>query len=167
MVNHLITRSLFKGGQYGDVISMVEEVNQHHHTKTCRKKSTECRFHFKKFPSQRTIIARPPKGESEDISLQIAKKVIASVTRATIPAEIAPIFVALIACSLSIFISSYCLVMNELNIASTCASWHIGIDSKRCCLFCKNFFCFIIQYFFSSQEIKTVASLLIRYIFSH
>ena len=74
MVNHLSSCSLFKGGQYGNVISMVEEVNKHHHTKTCRKKFTECRFQFKKFPSRRTIIARPPKGESEDISLKIQKK---------------------------------------------------------------------------------------------
>ena len=59
MVNHLSTCSLFKGGKYADVVGQVEEVNTHYHTKTCQKKVTKCRFNFKKFPSCRTIIARP------------------------------------------------------------------------------------------------------------
>ena len=35
-------------------------VNQHHHTKTCRKYQTVCRFKFPKMPSYTTIISRPP-----------------------------------------------------------------------------------------------------------
>ena len=31
-----------------DVAEIVTEVNQHHHTKTCRKRSSECRFNFPK-----------------------------------------------------------------------------------------------------------------------
>jgi hypothetical protein len=41
VVNHLSTCTRFKGGKYGDVVSMVEEVNMHYHTKTCRKKFTK------------------------------------------------------------------------------------------------------------------------------
>ena len=31
-----------------DVAEIVTEVNQHHHTKTCRKRSSVCRFNFPK-----------------------------------------------------------------------------------------------------------------------
>ena len=57
IINHLSTCSLYKVEKYGDVVSKVKEVNLHHHTRMCRKKLTECRFYFKKFPSQRTILA--------------------------------------------------------------------------------------------------------------
>ena len=66
LVNHLSTCSLFKGGKYAHVVGQVEEVNTHYHTKTCRKKFTKCRFNFKKFPSCRTIIARPLKIEGDE-----------------------------------------------------------------------------------------------------
>ena len=42
------------------VASIADKVNQHHHTKTCRKYQTVCRFKFPKLPSYATIIARPP-----------------------------------------------------------------------------------------------------------
>ena len=32
----------------------------HHHTQTCRKKGTECRFGFPKLPPPETIIAKQP-----------------------------------------------------------------------------------------------------------
>ena len=38
---------------------IVSEVNIHHHTKTCRKHGSDCRFHFPKFPTIRTIISTP------------------------------------------------------------------------------------------------------------
>ena len=31
-----------------DVAKIVNEVNKHHHTKTCRKRSSECRFNYPK-----------------------------------------------------------------------------------------------------------------------
>ena len=37
----------------------VEEVNKHHHTRTCTKHGTSCRFYYPKFPSLRTILAIP------------------------------------------------------------------------------------------------------------
>ena len=40
--------------------NIAEQVNFHHHTKTCNKRGEEnCRFHFPRFPSLRTIIAVP------------------------------------------------------------------------------------------------------------
>ena len=66
LINHLSTCSRFKGGKYEDIVTQVEEVNTHYHTKTCRKKFTKCRFNFKKFPSCRTIIARPLKVEGDE-----------------------------------------------------------------------------------------------------
>ena len=42
------------------VAGIAEKVNQHHHTKTCRKYQTVCRFKFPKLPAYVTIIARPP-----------------------------------------------------------------------------------------------------------
>ena len=34
-------------------------VQQHHHTFTCRKAGSNCRFHFPRFPSLHTILAKP------------------------------------------------------------------------------------------------------------
>ena len=45
----------------GHIVSdIAKKVNQHHHTKTCRKYNTVCRFKMPKLPSKETIIARPP-----------------------------------------------------------------------------------------------------------
>ena len=38
---------------------IVGEVNIHHHTKSCRKYGTKCRFGFPKLPSKETILAKP------------------------------------------------------------------------------------------------------------
>ena len=42
-----------------DVRKIVREVNQHHHTKTCRKRGNSCRFNYPKPPSPYTIVAQP------------------------------------------------------------------------------------------------------------
>ena len=41
------------------VSQIVKEVQIHHHTKTCHKYGSKCRFNFPKFPSEETIIAQP------------------------------------------------------------------------------------------------------------
>ena len=41
------------------VADIAKAVNQHHHTKTCRKYNTVCRFKMPKLPSKETLIARP------------------------------------------------------------------------------------------------------------
>jgi hypothetical protein len=48
------------------VAAIAKEVNQHHHTLTCRKHKTVCRFKMPKLPSIDTIIARPPPKTMED-----------------------------------------------------------------------------------------------------
>ena len=40
------------------VIDRVSQVNVHHHTKTCRKNGTECRFDIPRYPSKCTIVAQ-------------------------------------------------------------------------------------------------------------
>ena len=45
------------------VAEIAKKVNQHHHTQTCRKFKTVCRFNMPKLPSYETIIARPPMKE--------------------------------------------------------------------------------------------------------
>ena len=44
-------------GKY--VAEIAQEVNKHHHTKTCRKYDTTCRFKYPRFPSPETIIVSP------------------------------------------------------------------------------------------------------------
>ena len=38
---------------------LVKEVNVHHHTNTCKKGTTTCRFSFPRLPSDETLIAYP------------------------------------------------------------------------------------------------------------
>ena len=46
-----------------DVVEIVEAVNVHHHSKTCRKYDSSCRFNYPKFPTPKTIVAKPLKKE--------------------------------------------------------------------------------------------------------
>ena len=41
-----------------DLHTLVTTLQQHHHTATCRKKGTACRFNFPKLPSTETVIAK-------------------------------------------------------------------------------------------------------------
>ena len=49
-----------------DVAKLVTEVNVHHHTKTCRKYDSSCRFNYPRFPTPNTIVAKPFKGKKEE-----------------------------------------------------------------------------------------------------
>ncbi len=42
-----------------DVSDIVQDVQIHHHSKTCQKHGDNCRFNYPKFPSEKTIIAQP------------------------------------------------------------------------------------------------------------
>ena len=73
IVNHLSICTRFQRRKYGDVVSMLEEVNAHYHTKTCRKKLTQFRFHFKKVHlaqnhNSHTTIRRKQRNQQEDIT---------------------------------------------------------------------------------------------------
>ena len=46
-----------------DVVEIVQAVNVHHHTKTCKKYDSSCRFNYPKFPTPKTIVAKPCKKE--------------------------------------------------------------------------------------------------------
>ena len=49
-----------------DVVKLVSEVNVHHHTKTCRKYDSSCRFNYPRFPTPKTIVAKPFNGRKEE-----------------------------------------------------------------------------------------------------
>ena len=38
---------------------IAQEVNKHHHTKTCCKHDTTCRFNYQRFPDPYTLIIEP------------------------------------------------------------------------------------------------------------
>jgi len=42
-----------------EVVGIVQKVNQHRHTKACRKYDTSCRFYFPKYPAWKTLITKP------------------------------------------------------------------------------------------------------------
>ena len=48
------------------VSANAQEVNKHHHTKTCRKHDTSCRFGYPRFPSSYTIIVEPCKEKDQE-----------------------------------------------------------------------------------------------------
>ena len=47
-----------------DIAKIANEVNKHHHTKTCRKHDTTCRFGYPRLPAPYTIIVEPCKADS-------------------------------------------------------------------------------------------------------
>ena len=55
------------------IVNMVKEVNTHHHTKTCRKYKTDCRFKFPRYPSLFYIIAQelPPSENKHELLSRI------------------------------------------------------------------------------------------------
>ena len=63
-INEFTTVSTHEGTVGKMIVNQVQEVNIHHHTKTCYKKGSFCRFGFPRPPSPYTIISRPV-GEME------------------------------------------------------------------------------------------------------
>ena len=47
-----------------DVARIAGEVNKHHHTKTCRKHDTTCRFGYPRLPAPYTIVVEPCKADT-------------------------------------------------------------------------------------------------------
>ena len=59
----------------GSLVSAIaKKVNQHHHTKTCKKYKTICRFKFPKLPSYKTIITLPMNKNLNDEEASFLKK---------------------------------------------------------------------------------------------
>ena len=55
---------------------LVNEVNTHRHTKSCRKGKSNCRFNFPRLPSRKTIIACPPSPNMTDRELNKHREVL-------------------------------------------------------------------------------------------
>ena len=58
VIDNFSTVSLHTGSVGEDVVNIASSVNKHHHTKTCRKYSGDCRFDYPKPPSPFTIVAQ-------------------------------------------------------------------------------------------------------------
>ena len=58
-----------------ELLELVRTFQVHRHSKTCRKyRNDKCRFHFGKFSSSSTIVAKPlPNDMSEEIKIQVLK----------------------------------------------------------------------------------------------
>ena len=73
LVDMVMSCSLSNGSEMLNKI--VSEVQIHHHTKSCRKYGTKCRFGFPKLPSKKTILAKPlPTEMDEDEKKQKLKQ---------------------------------------------------------------------------------------------
>ena len=58
-IDEFTTVSLNEDEVGKEVAKIAEEVNKHHHTKTCKKHTPNCRFRYPKFPIWKTILVRP------------------------------------------------------------------------------------------------------------
>ena len=58
-IDEYTTVSLCEAEVGKEVVRIAKEVNQHHHTKTCKKNSPKCRFRYPKFPIWKTILVKP------------------------------------------------------------------------------------------------------------
>ena len=68
------TASIHENTVGREVARIESEVNRHHHTKTCRKHDTTCRFNYPRYPAPDTIIVTPCEGSSqEDIDADLAR----------------------------------------------------------------------------------------------
>ena len=57
-----------------DVVKIVTEVNTHHHSRTCLKRGTDCRFNYPRPPAPHTIIAEPLENLTPAEERKILKK---------------------------------------------------------------------------------------------
>ena len=57
-----------------DVVKIVTEVNTHHHSRTCVKRGTDCRFNYPRPPAPYTIIAEPLENMEPAEAKKILKK---------------------------------------------------------------------------------------------
>ena len=83
-VDSFITVSTCEGEVGVDVAATVKEVNQHRHSKTCRKYGGHCRFNYPKPPTPYTIIIQPvieSDGEKRSKILLEGEKVIRKVMK--------------------------------------------------------------------------------------
>ena len=65
-IDEFTTVSIHENTVGKDVAMIAQEVNKHHHTKTCRKHDSACRFKYPRFPVPYTLIVQPIKAESAE-----------------------------------------------------------------------------------------------------
>ena len=90
-IDCFVTVSTHIGTVGKDVAKIALQVQKHQHTKTCRKKDTECRFNFPRPPAPHTIIRKPVKKEDRATYVEAQKliqKVMVVVTDEKIVEEI-------------------------------------------------------------------------------
>merc|ERR1712082_536419 len=58
-IDRYTTVSIHEHSVGKEVAKIATEVNKHHHTKTCRKHGSTCRFNYPKYPSPHTIVTQP------------------------------------------------------------------------------------------------------------
>ena len=82
-IDEFITCSLHKGSVGETVVKIAQEVQTHRHTQTCLKKGgSSCRFGYPKFPSAKTIIAKPYDSVSRNMDdMDKAEKELAKVQK--------------------------------------------------------------------------------------
>jgi hypothetical protein len=49
-----------------EIVKKVKETQTHHHTKTCKKKSPNCRFGIPRFPIWKSMLTKPVEGGTEE-----------------------------------------------------------------------------------------------------
>ena len=64
-IDEFTTVSIHENTVGQEVAKIAQEVNKHHHTKTCRKHDTTCRFKYPRYPAPHTIIVKPCEGKSQ------------------------------------------------------------------------------------------------------
>ena len=72
-VDEFTTVSLCADEVGKEVVRIVQEVNKHHHTKTCKPRP-KCRFRYPKFPIWKTILVKPYKSHFDEEKEHYLKK---------------------------------------------------------------------------------------------
>ena len=57
-----------------DIVKQAKETQTHHHTKTCRKHGSNCRFGMPRFPMWRTMITKDMRGKTAEERCERKKK---------------------------------------------------------------------------------------------
>ena len=64
-IDEFTTVSIHENTVGKEVAKIAQEVNKHHHTKTCRKHDATCRFKYPRYPAPHTIIVKPCEGKTQ------------------------------------------------------------------------------------------------------
>lgn len=74
-VDKHISCSLPDESEDKDLHELVTSLQSHRHSQTCKKKSTACIFFFPRPISPKTLIARPPDSDTDQVKLTSMKNI--------------------------------------------------------------------------------------------